>query len=272
MADRFIYINSAGDKKSIEGSTGGNGSADSAKPARFGSFGQLNAEHLFATSDLATGVRYKNSGPEYSHGSGWTTALGFTAPTDHRIISLPDASGMVLLQAAQAVKAWVNFNGTTNNNQAATYERTGNTVTVSLADHGYIVGHVVQIDFTSGGALDGTYTIDSVPTSGAFTVTTAASGAIAAGNTLNLLRNTINASYGVHSVTDIATGIFRVNFTAALADEFYAVSGIPSTPGANGFMFTGGVANTAESCYIQSFNVSLAALTNFTHTRVIVTR
>ena len=34
----------------------------------------------------------------------------------------------------------------------------------------------------------------------------------------------IRASYNVSSITDIATGIFKVNFTSALADANYAVA------------------------------------------------
>lgn len=126
------------------------------------------------------------------------------------------------------VRAWVNFDGTTADNEAATYSRTGTTVTVTLAAHGYLTGHVVYCNFTSGGALDGTYTITGVPTADTFTLTTAASGSIAAGSTLELNRRLIRASGNVHSVSYRGTGLFAINFRTAMPDDNYACGGAVS--------------------------------------------
>lgn len=166
---------------------------------------------------------------------------------------LPDTSGTFL------VGAWVNFQGDANSNQAATYSRTGTTVTVSLTAHGHIVGHVVQIDFTSGGALDGLYTIITVPDANSFTVTTAASGSIAAGSTLNLLRNTIRRSYGVHSVTDAGTGTHYVNFTTAFADADYTQEWGAGSVGSSRLALPFNVAPTAESAKIITTNLPTTA-------------
>jgi hypothetical protein len=67
--------------------------------------------------------------------------------------------------------------------KSATYARSGTTVTVTSTAHGLANGDQVFADFTSGGALDGLYTIANV-TSDTFTVTTTASGTISAGATL----------------------------------------------------------------------------------------
>ena len=67
--------------------------------------------------------------------------------------------------------------------KACTYARAGTTVTITDTAHGLSNGDQVFIDFTSGGALDGLYTIANV-TSNTYTVTTAASGTISAGETL----------------------------------------------------------------------------------------
>jgi hypothetical protein len=66
--------------------------------------------------------------------------------------------------------------------KSATYARSGTTVTVTSTAHGLSNGDQVFTDFTSGGALDGLYTIANV-TSDTFTVTTTASGTISAGET-----------------------------------------------------------------------------------------
>lgn len=58
---------------------------------------------------------------------------------------------------------------------AATYTRSGTTITVTLAAHGYIVGRKLYLDFTSGAATDGDYTVATVATD-TFTVVSAASG------------------------------------------------------------------------------------------------
>lgn len=63
----------------------------------------------------------------------------------------------------------------------ATYTRTTTTVTVTSVAHGMSTGNVIYLDFTSGGALDGFYTI-TVTGVDAFTVTTVASGTITTSN------------------------------------------------------------------------------------------
>jgi hypothetical protein len=124
-----------------------------------------------------------------------------------------------------ACRAWVNFDGTTAANQAATYSRTGTTVTVALAAHGHLAGHVVYCNFISGGALDGIYAITGVPTADTFTLTTAASGTIAAGSTMNLLRRLIRGSGNIHDIVYMQPGIYRGNFARALPDATYCVTG-----------------------------------------------
>ena len=60
--------------------------------------------------------------------------------------------------------------------QTATYARSGNTVTVTSTGHGLANGSQVILDFTSGDASDGYYTIASVGDANTFTVTDASSG------------------------------------------------------------------------------------------------
>tara|TARA_R100000008_G_scaffold53706_2_gene32677 strand:- start:134 stop:3268 length:3135 start_codon:yes stop_codon:yes gene_type:complete len=71
--------------------------------------------------------------------------------------------------------------------QTGTYARSGSTVTVTTsAAHGLANGSQVILDFTSGAATDGFYTIASVPSSTTFTITDSASGTIAAGETVTI--------------------------------------------------------------------------------------
>jgi hypothetical protein len=115
------------------------------------------------------------------------------------------------------VKAWVNFNGVPLN---GTYSRTGTLVTVTMTAHGMTTGQIVNLDFTSGTAADGTYTV-TVTGANNYTVTTAASGSTSG----NVTRQTfIRASMNVSSVTDNGAGNYTVNFTNALADANYSTS------------------------------------------------
>jgi hypothetical protein len=172
------------------------------------------------TSDGGGSVDTTGTGSIGFGANGTRTTVSGSASAD-RNQTLPDKDGTFAMTSDSPVKAWVRFDGTTAANQAATYERTGTTVTVTLTSHGYITGNVVYCNFTSGGALDGVYTITSTPTADTFTLTTAASGAIAAGSTLDLNRRLIKSSLGVHSVTYSAVGTYYVNFTTAFSDADY---------------------------------------------------
>lgn len=122
-------------------------------------------------------------------------------------------------------RAWALIKPATAANQAATYQRVGTTVTVSLNAHGYLAGHRVYADFTSGGAVDGEFTITSVATN-TFTFTHGTSGDIAAGSTMNLNRIAIEASGGIHSIsTSAAAQNFIMNYLVAMPDAKYGTYG-----------------------------------------------
>lgn len=123
---------------------------------------------------------------------------------------------------AYPARAWVNFDGTTAANVNATYSRTGTTVTVTLNDHGYLAGHVVYADFTSGAATDGIFTITGA-TQNTFTFTHGSSGATS-GNVI-LLRRLIRASGNIHSISYLnAAGVYYTNFLVAMPDASYSLS------------------------------------------------
>jgi hypothetical protein len=59
---------------------------------------------------------------------------------------------------------------------SGTYARSGTTVTVTKTGHGFVNGEKITLDFTSGTATDGTYTIQSVADANTLTITDTASG------------------------------------------------------------------------------------------------
>jgi hypothetical protein len=124
-------------------------------------------------------------------------------------------------------RAWVSYDPTTPLSPAfsGTYSRSGTTVTVVAAGHGLKVGSLVYLDFNTGTATDGEFTILTVSTTtvtdDTFTVTHGTSGATS-GN-VTLPRATISGSGNVSSVSIIATGRQVVNFTTAMGNSNYAV-------------------------------------------------
>lgn len=95
------------------------------------------------------------------------TASGLCVRTADSLVTYPNHS-TVLTNG--------DFNGV-----SVTYTRTLTTVTVTSTGHGLATGTVIYADFTSGGALDGFYSITSTGAN-TFTLTTTASGTIATSN------------------------------------------------------------------------------------------
>ena len=115
--------------------------------------------------------------------------------------------------------AWVTFNGITNINVTGTYAQSGTTVTVTLTGHGYKVGHMIYADITSGTGVDGAYKITEV-TADTFKYT-AGTSLTTSGN-ITLRRCAIRRGSGIHSVSDIGTGYYAVNFANEMIDANYA--------------------------------------------------
>jgi hypothetical protein len=74
--------------------------------------------------------------------------------------------------------------GTAKATLAGTYSRTGTTITVTATAHGMSNGDLIDLDFTSGAAVDGVYTVAGA-TANTFTVTSAASGTTSGNVTLH---------------------------------------------------------------------------------------
>ena len=83
--------------------------------------------------------------------------------------------------------------GNTTRSRSATYTRSGNTVTVTLSNHDFNVGRAVELDFTSGGATDGLYSITQVVDINTFRIEDTASGSISTSNV------TVKDNYLMHT-------------------------------------------------------------------------
>jgi hypothetical protein len=136
-------------------------------------------------------------------GSLWTLkATMGDAPTLNSLLPSQTGNSGKFLTTNGTNASWANVRFATMNadfstlaNLAGTYSRTGTLVTVSATAHGHITGHSVYVDFLTGGALDGWYDVTYVDAN-TFTLNTVASGTIAGGSTLNLLRNSTRAVNG----------------------------------------------------------------------------
>jgi hypothetical protein len=151
-----------------------------------------------------------------------TNAVVQAAVTDTGDLQFNSGYGSVA--TAYGCRAWVNFDGTSNTaNLTGTYARTSpsTTVTVTITAHGLTTGDRVFLDFTTGTGVDGEY-VATVTGLNTFTVTTVAS-TTTSGN-VTLRRNTIRASGNVSSVSDMAVGLYAINFAAAMPDANYAVA------------------------------------------------
>tara|TARA_B100001564_G_scaffold356745_2_gene371547 strand:- start:278 stop:847 length:570 start_codon:yes stop_codon:yes gene_type:complete len=65
--------------------------------------------------------------------------------------------------------------------KTGTYSQSSSVVTITIANHGLVVGNIVTIDYTSGSAVDGTFTVATTANLNIFTVN-AASAATNTGN------------------------------------------------------------------------------------------
>lgn len=131
-----------------------------------------------------------------------------------------DARAILAANNVYACRAWVNFDGTANSSQSATYSQSGTTVTVTTSTaHNLAANNNVYLDFTSGTGTDGNFTVTSVTSATVFVVTHTVS--VTTSGNCTIVKNTIRGSGNVSSVADHAVGVYQVNFATALADANY---------------------------------------------------
>jgi hypothetical protein len=263
--------------------TGGNASADNAKIVLFNTDGSITITDALYIYDPAgsptngwcklqnNGMSFLNIGNSGFHGAfGWDSG---NPPSADVFINLPNATGIVMLDTTNPLKAYLNFDGTTADNWTATYARTAGSTTVTITDfsHTYLVGHKIYCDFTSGTAVDGLYTIVSVIDANTYTITTAASTATS-GN-VTLLRRAIRRQSGIHSVTYPNTvGRAVVNLLAPLSTADYIVTGSCGVVGStNPQLFAiNSLAAPSTVCFDVHTANATPALTNMQHVHLQV--
>lgn len=159
------------------------------------------------------------------------------------------------LYTTNIIKAWVNFDGTTDDDLSGTYARSGTTVTVTATAHGHRIGHKVFLNFTSGTATDGIFTVTTVADANTFTVTHGTSGTTSGNVTLE--RSLIRADFNVQSVPKSATGNWILNFATALPSDDVAVSfGIRRDSGGGDDSSMAGLINDADNPTVDAMRIS----------------
>jgi hypothetical protein len=158
-------------------------------------------------------------------GDGTATTNVWTSATPATPAKLSTATGSA---PSYSARAWVNFNGATIINTAATWSRSGTTVTVTLTAHGYQTGNRVGFDRNSGGAVsDGMYVITGA-TLNTFTFTASTSATDTGG--CNLRTATILGSANIFNVAYDNTGVYGINFTTAMPSANYACTANCNSP------------------------------------------
>jgi hypothetical protein len=110
-----------------------------------------------------------------------------------------------------------------------------------MTAHGMATGQVVNLDFTTGTATDGTYTV-TVTGVNEFTVVDAASGSTSGNVTRQIF---IRSSLNISSITDNGVGDYTLNFTSAMPDANFVFQMTASDNGTG----TGGPAQSNGFAY-----------------------
>jgi hypothetical protein len=160
-------------------------------------------------------------------------AIPTTIDTDTELSAVNSILGAIgqspvtTLGAITEITGEVTYTG--SNARAGTYTRSGTTVTVTSTGHGLIVGEAITIDFTSGGAADGDYTVITVPSADTFTITTTANGNISTSNlTISQSKFDIVTSFSTSS--EIKASLDGVETTAfTISGNILTFASAPAT-------------------------------------------
>lgn len=130
------------------------------------------------------------------------------------------------LYTTNMVGAWAFFDGTsTAADVTGTYTRSGTTVTVTVTAHGQLINHEVYLDFTSGAATDGVFTVTSVADANTFTITHGTSGTT--NGNVTIKRRTLTAGFNVANISNNVTDTtYSVNFIVPFASANYVAGGM----------------------------------------------
>jgi len=229
-----------------------------------GGVGGADSGFVFYSTSARTSVAFRIVGfiesTQATAGSWASAPSNVSGDANDAPAKLSTASGSA---PSYSARAWVNFNGTTNNNLPSTYSQSGTTVTVTATAHGLIVGSSINVDITTGTGVDGVYTVTAVTDANTFTYTAGTS--LTTSGSITLLRATIRASGNVSSITDNGAGEYTVNFTIAMPDANYAPiitvgSTVTSNPTIALFTNTRGALQTASAIKVYTLNTSATSI------------
>jgi hypothetical protein len=123
-----------------------------------------------------------------------------------------------------------------------------------------ISGQIANLTFsagTGGTATSGSYAVTVVDANN-FTIVDSVSGSIT--GTPSVTRNNyIRASGNVTSITDSAVGIYIVNFTTAMSDANYAVSGMVDQLPSGYTLFSANLAVGSVTIYVIAEGLATAS-------------
>lgn len=129
--------------------------AFAAPPAVSGTYIQSGSQTITVTT--ASPHRMDNNDDPFL---AFTDTSGNPAPPDQRYANITATSTTT-------------FDTTAPGLSVGNYVQSGNTISVTNTSHGLAVGNSVYLSFTSGGAANGVFVVDSVPTTSEFTITAA---------------------------------------------------------------------------------------------------
>jgi hypothetical protein len=195
------------------------------------------------TGHVDTGMYYDN-GPSWARGGTkkmWLDNTGFNVDDDAKVTGTTTTNALTVGTAPFSTpgsapvfgcRAFATFDGQAVSDVTLTgnYTRAGNVVNFNIlsgTDPDWIVGNRVYINFTSGAATDGEFTI-TAKTPGSpniYQITHGSSGTITS-NTHEIRVRAVSNSGNVNSVvSNLSTGYHLVNFSVAVPTNF-SISGM----------------------------------------------
>lgn len=164
-----------------------------------------------------------------------TQTITVTTPTAHRMnnndivaLSFNDTSGNAAPPSQNYTITYVStnsFNITMPNLFTGTYSQTNGIITVNISSHGLAVGGLCYLGFTSGGAVNGLFSVLTVPTTSSFTVSTADTTT----KTGNCFLPKVSAAGFVQSGTNVTIS-FNAPHALAVNASFYVPANTVSLP------------------------------------------
>jgi len=131
------------------------------------------------------------------------------------------SAGLVAKDSKQSCKAWAKFRTI---HLSGTYSQNLNTITITMTAHGMTTGMIVNLDFTTGTAIDGTDFVVTVTGADTFTVvgktSTTTSGNV---TRLGLLYDYHNIS----GISNISDGYWYFYLAAPFASTNYVIVAMP---------------------------------------------